>query len=187
MALTAANVRVGVTGVVSRGALGATAPTTSTSALTGFTDLGYVGEDGVTLQLPGSGEREPIKAWQNGDKVRTISTPTEDDPEYTFVLLETSLPVLETYFNATTSNQTVSDGAVAFKSTTARTYFSFVIDVVDSAELIRDYIPRGVVTEVGDQVFANGEPIGYEITVTAEYDSTKTYNLKRWSTALKTP
>jgi hypothetical protein len=185
MAVDATKVRVAVTGAVNKGLTSATAPTGTAATLTGFTELGYVSEDGVTLTLPGSGDSDPIKAWQNGATVRTIRTPNEDNPQYSFVLLETSLPVIELYFNATTSGQTASEGAVAYNASTQRSYFSFVVDVVDGAELVRDYIPRGIVTEVGDQVFANGEPIGYEITIEAEYDTVKTYNLKRWATALK--
>jgi len=187
MATNTANVRVAVTGAISKNATGTSAPTGTASSLAAWTELGFVGEDGVTLTLPGSGDSDPIKAWQNGVTVRTIRTPNEDNPTYSFVLLETNLAVIELYFNATTSGATSTEGAVAFSNQTARGYFSYVVDVIDGAELIRDYIPKGIVTEVGDQVFANGEPIGYEITIEAEYDSTKTYNFKRWSTALKTP
>lgn len=187
MATDASKVRVAVTGSISKGLTSATAPTGTGSALTGFTELGFVNEDGVTLTLPDAGDSESIKAWQNGATVRTIRTPTEDSPSYQFVLLETKLEVIELYFNATVSGQTSTDGSVSYNSNASRSYASYVVDVVDGAELIRDYIPRGIVTEVGEQVFANGEAIGYEITMEAEYDSVKGYNFRRFSTALKTP
>jgi hypothetical protein len=41
------------------------------------------------------------------------------------------------------------------------------------------------VTEVGDRVYANGDPIGYEVTIEAEYNSTLAGNAKLWSTRLK--
>lgn len=187
MATDATKVRVAVTGAISKNTTATSAPTGTASSITGWTELGFVSEDGVTLTLPGSGDSEAIKAWQNGQTLRTIRTPNEDNPTYRFVLLETNLAVIELYFNATTSGQTSTEGAVAYNASAERTAYSYVVDVVDGAELVRDYIPRGVVTEVGDQVFANGEPIGYEITIEAEYDSVKAYNLKRWATALKTP
>jgi hypothetical protein len=70
---------------------------------------------------------------------------------------------------------------------TNRSASSYVVDGVDGAELMRDYIPRGVVSEVGPHVLSNGEVSGYEVTVEGEYDPVKLYNFKRWSTGLKTP
>jgi hypothetical protein len=63
---------------------------------------------------------------------------------------------------------------------------SFIIDVVDGSELIRTYIPNGEVTEVGDRVYASGEPIGYEVTITAYPNTTVGGSAKVWATALKT-
>ena len=60
MAVSPELVRVAVTGAVSKGALGATAPTSSSSALTGFDDLGAISEDGVSLSLPDSGDAAPL-------------------------------------------------------------------------------------------------------------------------------
>lgn len=178
----ASNVRVAVTGAVSKGDLTATAPTGTSGTLTGFTDLGYVSEDGVTIALPDAGEATPIRAWQNGATVRTIRTPSEDRPSFTFTLLETSLEVVETYFGATVT-QTATEGSFDYDSTATREPASYVVDVIDGSELIRTYIPRGVVATVGDQVYANGEPIGYSVTVEAELDTTAGYNFRQWSTA----
>jgi len=185
MALDATKVRVAVTGVVSKGLTSATAPTSEAVALTGFTDLGFVGEDGVSYTAAGEGDTTPIKAWQNGQTVRTIRSATEENPSWTFTLLETKLETVETYFGATVT-QTASNGTYNIDTTTVRGYDSYVIDVVDSAELIRVYIPKGIVTEVGDLVYANGEPIGYEVTIEGERNSTLGYNAKTWATALKT-
>ena len=54
MTASADNVLVGITGAVYIGDTSATAPTSSTSALTGFSDLGYVSNDGVTITRLGA-------------------------------------------------------------------------------------------------------------------------------------
>lgn len=185
MALDATKVRVGITGVISSAPTATTAPTSSSSVLTSYTDLGYVGEDGVTETQPGSGDSQGIKAWQNGATVRTVRSLTEDLPQWSFVLLETKLEVIELYYGSTVT-AAVADGSFLIDTTTVRGYNSFVIDVVDGAELIRTYIPRGIVSEVGDKVYKNAEAIGYEVTIQAERDAVKGYNAKCWATALKT-
>ncbi len=185
MVLDAAKVRVGITGVVSSGPTASAAPTNTASVLTGFADLGYIGEDGVTETQPGTGDSSPIKAWQNGATVRTVRSATEDNPTWSFVLLETKKETIELYYG-TTVTAAVADGSFEIDTTDVRGYTSFVIDVVDGAELIRTYIPRGFVVEVGEKVYANAEPIGYEVTVEAERDAVKAYNAKVFATALKT-
>jgi hypothetical protein len=60
-----------------------------------------------------------------------------------------------------------------------------VLDVVDGAELERIYIPDGVVTEVGDRVYANAEAIGYEMTIEAQYNAALAGNFKLWTTRAK--
>lgn len=185
MALDSSKVRVAVSGAVSKGATSAAAPTGTASALTGFTDLGYVSEDGVSIALPDSGDAEAIKAWQNGATVRTIRTPSDENPTYTFTLLETKKEVVETYFGVTVTTA-ATEGSFEIDTQDARGYDSYVLDVIDGAELIRVYIPKGIVASVGDQVYANGEPIGYEVTIDAERNDTLGYNAKQWATALKT-
>lgn len=184
MALDASKVRVAVTGAVFKGLTSATAPTGTAGAPSGFTDLGYIGEDGVEIELPDSGDAEPIKAWQNGTTVRVIRTPSEDNPTWTFTMLESSIATIETYFGVTVASA-ASEGSFEFVAGT-RPYNSYIVDAVDGAELLRDYIPRGLVTSVGSHTLSNGEPIGYTVTVEGELDTVKNYNFKRWATALKT-
>lgn len=179
----ASKVRSAVTGAVSKGLTTATAPTGTAGAVTGFTDLGYISEDGVEIELPDAGDSTPIKAWQNGTTVRTVRTPSEDNPTWHFTMLETSLAVVETYFGVTVTS-TATEGSFTYTGA-ARGHNSYVVDVVDGAELIRDYIPYGIVTSVGTQTLSNGEVVGYEVTIDGELDPVKGYNFKRWATALK--
>lgn len=158
MALTAENVVVGITGKVYVGATSATAPTSSTSTLTGFTELGYVSADGVTFTTDKSTNQ--IRAWQNADLVR--ESVTEATVTYSFMLLETTQEVLEAYFGSS-----LVGGKIAFNPTNTGGRKSFVIDVVDGAKAIRHYVPSGEILSVEAQTIVNGEAVGYGVTVTA--------------------
>lgn len=181
MALDSSLVRVAVTGAVSVGATSATAPTGTAGTLTGFTDLGFIGEDGVTETRDRS--TNTLKAWQNGATVRTVVT--DGTLTYKFVMLETKKETVELYYGTTVTSAT-SDGSFVIVPTNTGGRKSFIIDVVDGAELERVYIPQGEVTEVGDKVYAGGEAIGYEVTVTAYPDATLGGSAKVYATALKT-
>jgi hypothetical protein len=186
MAVDATKVAVAVTGAVYRAPLATAAPTSQASALNvAFLDLGYIGEDGVTQTLPASGDATFIKAWQNGATVRTVRSAPDEFPTYSFVALETNKTVVESWAGATVT-QTATEGSVVLNSGATRTHYSWVVDVIDGAELERIYIPDGVVIEVGDRVYANQEPIGYEMTIEAAYNTTLVGNAKIWSTRLKT-
>ena len=186
MATDSTKVAVAVTGSVYRAPLATSAPTSQASALNvAFVDLGYIGEGGVTQTIPASGDATPIKVWQNGATVRTVRSASDDPATFTFVALETNKTVVESWAGATVT-QTATEGAYTLNTTSTRTHYAWVVDVVDGAELERVYIPDGVVSEVGDRVYANGEPIGYEMTISADYNSTISGNAKVWSTRLKT-
>lgn len=175
------NVLVAVSGAVFRGLTSATAPTTPVGAPTGFTDLGYIGEDGVEITLPGEGDVTRFKAW-GGGTVRVSREVSEDNPTWAFVMMETNLESVETYFGVEVT-QTADFGSLAYKVSN-RTASSYVVDAVDGSELIRDYIPKGVVTEVVAHKLSSGEVIGYGVTVEGELDGDLDYNFKRWMTSL---
>lgn len=157
-------VRVAVTGEVMVGLTTATPPTGTGGATTGFEALGFVSEDGVTETRDRS--TNDIKAWQNAATVRSVVT--EATLTYQMVLIETNKATVELFYGTD-----VDDAEGSFNIVPASTggRKSFIIDVVDGEELIRTYVPSGEVTEVGDRVYASGEPIGYEVTITAYPDA----------------
>lgn len=184
MSSNAANVRVGVSGGVFRGPVGSIAPTgTSGAPDAAFIDLGYISEDGVEITVPASGDSTPIKAWQGGTTVRVIRSASEDQPTWHFTMLETSLATVEAYVGVTVT-QTATEGSFEYVVQN-RGHDAYVVDIIDGAELMRDHVPYGIVTEVGSHTASNGDPIGYEVTVAGELDPTTGYNFKRWATALK--
>lgn len=158
MANNAENVVVGITGSVYVGPTTATAPTSSTATLTGFTDLGYVSSDGVTFSTDKSTNQ--IRAWQNADLVREVVT--EGTVTYAFMLLETTEAAIEAYFGGT-----MTAGKIELNPVNTGGRKSFVIDVIDGAKAIRHYVPSGEILSVEAQQIQNGEAVGYGMTITA--------------------
>jgi hypothetical protein len=158
MALNADNVVVGITGKVYVGPTTATAPTSTTATLTGFTDLGYCSEDGVEFATERSTNQ--IRAWQNADLVREVVT--EGTVTYAFTLLESTQEVIEAYFGGS-----LVDGKIEVNPGNTGGRKSFVIDVVDGAKAIRHYVPSGEILSVEAQTIQNGEALAYGMTVTA--------------------
>ena len=167
------------------GLTGGTSPTVTVATTTQggeFADLGYVGEDGVTETRDRS--TNTIKGWQNGDIVREVVT--ESSVTYHFVMVETKKETVGLYYGTTVA----ADGSLIIVPSRTGGRKSYVIDVVDGDDFIRTYIPEGEITEVGDQVYANGEAIGYEVTVRA-YPSAaltdtdgKVGSAKKWYSSL---
>jgi hypothetical protein len=176
MALTAENVRVGTTGAIYAGETSATAPTGATSSLTGFTSLGYVSADGVTETRDRSTNQ--IRAWQNSDLVREVVT--EATATFQAMLLETNAEVLAAYYGAAVDP---ADGSIEIDPAATGGRKSFVIDLIDGDQAIRTYVPSGEILSVGEQVYQNGEPVGYDITITA-YATSDGYSFKKWFSAL---
>ena len=181
MALDSSKVRAAVSGAVSVAPLGTAAPASSSAALAAaFKDLGYVSDAGVTESRPRS--TNEIRAWQGGTLVRQMIT--SGSLTFHFVLIETKLETVELFYG-TSVTQTAPEGSFPIIPTSTGGRQVFVVDVIDGAELIRTFIPQGEVTEVGDMVFVNSDPIGYDCTVTAYPDATLGANAKVFATALK--
>lgn len=159
MAIDASAVRVGVSGIIASAVLGTSAPTSAVSSLAAFTDVGFASEDGVTES--NSQTIEQIRAWQNAAVVRT--TVTEGEVTFQTTLIQTDAPTIALVYGTTIAG----DGSIIVSPGSERAHRTFVIDVIDGTNVIRNWIPDGQITELGDIVYQNGEPIGYEITITA--------------------
>jgi hypothetical protein len=161
MSNTAGNVRVGVTGSVYYAATTQALPASLTATTTGFTDLGYIGEDGITESQ--STDTNEIKAWQNGDICRRVQTSHE--LTYQFTLLETSAAV-ETLFYG----DTFTAGTPGHITADEPVHKGFVLDVVDGTKKRRICIPDGQITERGEVVYAASDPQSYQVTITCYAD-----------------
>ena len=152
-----------VAGAVFCGPLTATMPTTADATLTGFTELGYVSEDGVTNN--NSPETENVKAW-GGDTVLVLQTEKADT--WTFTLIEAlNSEVLKAVYGS--SNVTTGTGTISVNATSAMLPDkAYVIDMaLKGGAMKRIVIPQGSISELGEIVYKDDEAIGYEITITA--------------------
>lgn len=167
MVLTAANVKVAVTGSVYVAVSGTALPTTVTGALNAaFTDVGYISEDGITAAT--ASDQTDIKAWQNGDTVRSIQS--GHDFTVAFTMIETNEKTLEVYFNNFTHGAGAASGIAQVKGT-APYRGAWVINVVDGTDLIRIVIPDGQISARDDISLASGDAIGYGVTIKAYPDA----------------
>lgn len=172
---TVANVLQGkplTTGGVLIGTSGATLPTTPSATTTGFTALGYVGDDGLTETADRSTDK--IKAW-GGDIVKVVQT--EFSLSYQFTLYETlNANVLKAVYgtsNVATTAANSTHGTIQSVSINGGTLavLPWIFDMKDGTAKIRVVVPKGQVTAVGEITYNDGGVIGYQVTVEAFADS----------------
>lgn len=171
MANTVTNVSAGkpkVGGAINVADTSATLPTTVNAALTGFTALGYVSEDGLTNQ--NTIDSEDIKAW-GGDTVLVIQTEKTDT--FGLTLIEVlNVDVLKIVFGDTNVTGTLADGITVNVNATELPEKAWVIDMVmRNGALKRIVIPRAKVSEIGEVSYTDNEAVGYELTLTALPDA----------------
>lgn len=171
MAQTTSNVtaaKPATGGSLSVAATTATLPTSTSATLTGFTNLGYISEDGLTNEI--TRDSEEIKAW-GGDTVLQPQTGFNDT--FSCTLIETLNPdVLKEVFGASNVSGSLSAGATVNVNSGELTERAWVFDMVMRGNVAkRVVIPKGRITEVGEITYADSEAAGYEITITAFPDS----------------
>lgn len=144
-------------------------PTDATTALpNAFVGLGYVSEEGITNAM--SQDSDIYKAW-GGDAVLAMMGGKEDTFQMT--LLETmNVDVLKTIFGADHVTGTLATGIALSVTNDAAVSMIWVIEMVmrDGA-LKRIVIPSGAISALGDTVYVDDEPVGYDITVLASPDA----------------
>lgn len=158
-----------VGGGISVADVGTALPTTASASLdAAFVKLGYVSEDGVTNAY--SIENESVKAW-GGDTVLVLRTGTED--QFKFTLLGVMDPdALKAVFGSNNVSGTLATGITITANGNPPDPLSWVFDMIlNGGNLKRIVVPSAAVTEIGDIVYVDNEPIGYEVTITATPDS----------------
>ena len=156
-------------GALSVAATTASLPTSTSAALTGFTTLGYISEDGMTNEM--ARDSEEIKAW-GGDTVLQPQTGFTDTFKTTLIeALNTN--VLKEVFGASNVSGTLSAGVAVNVNSAELVERAWVVDMVMRGGVAkRVVIPKGRITEVGEITYADNDATGYEITITAFPDST---------------
>lgn len=158
-----------VAGAVFRAPLGSTLPTDASTALdAAFVELGYVSEDGVTNN--NTPDSDNIKAW-GGATVLVVQNEKTD--EWTLTLIEAlNENVLKAVYGD--AKVTVSGSNITVKATPDQLPDAcYVIEMsLKGSAMKRVVIPDGAISELGEIVYKDDEPIGYEITINALPDST---------------
>lgn len=143
MANDADAIVVGSNGSVYIGATSASAPTSVSSGLTGFTDLGYVTEDGATFS--DTKEITDINAWQSFYPVRKIVASKAST--LAFGLREWKAHNIILAFGGGTVTGSGSNYTYTPPDPGTIDERSLILDWQDGSKDYRLYLPRGIVSE----------------------------------------
>lgn len=156
-------------GAVFRAATSVALPTTASATLAaGFEGMGYVSEDGMTRTI--TRETTEIKSW-GGDTIKTPQTSKNETVQLKFVQA-LNPEVLKAVHGDTNVSGSLSSGITISENAKELEEKAWVIDqILSDGRPDRIVIPKGKVTEIGDIVYKDDEPIGFELTITALPDS----------------
>lgn len=158
-----------VGGAIYSAPAGTMLPTDATTDLPDtFKSLGYISEDGMTnTNTPSS---DDIKAW-GGATVANVQTEKEDT--FQFTLIEaTNIDVLKEIYGSSNVEGSLETGIQIKANATPLEEHVLVADMVLKGGLLkRIVVPAAKVSEVGDISYTDGDPIGYETTITAIPDN----------------
>ena len=180
MALNATLARLGVTGMVMTSPLATVTPIDLAAWGTGWSDCGYISDDGLTESV--DEDSEEFTPWQSASPIR-IET-TRATKTFQFTCWETNWTTVSLYYRVEADDVTVSGTApneiVSFNEAgrPKRQLRQFGFDVIDGNYHRRAICPLAEVTERGDVVYKSDELIGYELTVTA-YPGSDGVSIKR--------
>jgi len=181
MAGTATNVTAGKPkngGAVFMAPVGTAAPTDANAALTGYTDLGFLSEDGVTENVAIS--TESIKEWGGGV---VLITQTEKTVTLKFKLIEYLNADVQKFVNGDTNvtetvAQTAQALAVKINDKEADERVLVIDQIMRGNRPFRIVMPRAKITEMGEVTYKTNEAVGYDITVMAIKDDAGEYMYK---------
>lgn len=167
MALQADEVRVGITGELFTAPLGTAAPSNASDPLTAdWIGHGYVSEDGVTEGYDDSVDN--IVAWQNATVIRAART--ESVATIQCKLIQTRGSNLELFHPGSHVTANGPEWRLDVKPAGSDPR-AFCLNVIDGPNLIRIYAGNAEVTERSEIQYANGEPVGYDVTITTYPDA----------------
>lgn len=159
----------GVAGVVHIADSETALPTDAITALgTSFTSLGYVSEDGITVE--DSPESEPVKEM-GGQTVDTINKGRNTN--ITFTLIESlNINVLKAVYGDANVSGNLASGISISVGTDDMPEKVWAFDMIlKGGAKKRIVIPAGKISEIGETIYKGDEVVGYEITIMALLDS----------------
>lgn len=158
-----------IAGAIFRAPIGTALPTDASTPLDpAYKNLGFASEDGVTNS--NSPQTEDTYAW-GGTPVMSVVTEKPDTWKVT--LIESlNAEVLKTVYGDANVTVNESEGTITVKATAGEIAQAvYVFDMILKGNALkRVVIPVGSLGEVGDIVYKDDAPIGYEITIKAMDD-----------------
>lgn len=125
--------------------------------------VGYINEDG----LKRSNEKDQYEVLAAGG-VKVKSVTKGFDVSYVLTLMQSDLPALTEVFGAHNVIVDSETGAIRVRHNAANMPVrSFVWDLADGVNSLREVCERGQVTNVDDVTYGTGEETVYTITITA--------------------
>lgn len=171
MPIAGSEVRVGANGSLYVAPSGTAGPATISAPWTGFTDLGYLTEEGATIGR--SLTTEQVRAWQSISTVRYLVTEVAFTIGFSLLQFnETTLPFW--LGGGTVVNQ--GGGSYKYSISSSPTIDERVLGLewTDGAITYRAIIGRGMVTESGESSVTRSEGIALPITFAAMAPSSGT-------------
>lgn len=137
---------------------------TTTPLNEAFKCLGYCSEDGITNENKISTEK--VKAW-GGDTV--VNALDEKEDTFKTKLIESlNEDVLKTVYGAENISGTIATGLTVKVNNTQPEDNAFVFEMILKGGAIkRIVIPQASISEMGEIVYKDKDPIGYELTLMA--------------------
>lgn len=129
-----------------------------------FANLGYCSDDGVTNE--NGPDTDDIVAW-GGDTVGTIDKTRKDTFQFTLIEIK-NLETLKMVYGKDNVSGTLGTGITVKANSSVREHNSYVIDqILSGGDLKRIVIPNGSLTDLGEISYKDGDPINYEVTISA--------------------
>ena len=164
--VTAGKPKIG--GAISRAPVGTALPTSCTATLNAaFKCVGYISEDGVVNA--NSPESEQKKAW-GGDTVLSSQNGKPDTFKFKMIEALNVEPLKAVYGDDNVSGDLAS-GIVIKANSNPQKASAWVFDMIlKDGALKRIVVPYATVVEVGDIVYKDNEPVGYDTKIFCEPD-----------------
>lgn len=151
-------------GAISAGPTSAKVPTTADEELPGeLVKLGYVNDEGLTNAI--EMESDSIKAWGGATILTTKTGRTET---FEFTLVQSLDPdVLKEVYGQDNVTGTLDAGITVKHNGKDMPHRMFVFDMLMTGNAVkRIVVADAQVTEVAEVKHADGEPVGYTVTLT---------------------
>ena len=173
-------------GHVYRAPLGTSLPTDALTELdSAFIDMGYISESGVTNS--NSPESSTVNAWGGTPVLRILNS---KDDTYKLQFISAMNPEVQkmVYGDSNVEGTDVESGLTVKANSKELVEYCYVIDMLAKGDVLhRVVIPNAKPTEIGDIVYNDSDPVGYDVTLGCNADNDGNTHYEYWQKAGDTP